>query len=113
VGPTARPRRPHDCDGARLYIHSSEFEWDPEKAERNRRKHGSDFADAAGVFNDPSALTREDPHPAEEQYVTLGRDYLDRLTVVAWTQRGDRIRLISARYATRRESRKYAEGPDA
>ncbi|MBI2201902.1 MAG: BrnT family toxin [Armatimonadetes bacterium] len=41
------------------------FEWDPEKAEANRRKHGVDFADAVGAFGDPFALTQEDPHQTE------------------------------------------------
>lgn len=59
------------------------FEWDPSKAETNRRKHGIDFADAVGVFEDPYALTRPDSHPTEERLVTLGRDLLDRVVVVS------------------------------
>lgn len=43
------------------------FEWDPSKARANLRKHRIDFADAVGVFDDPLALTREDPHPTEER----------------------------------------------
>ena len=89
------------------------FEWDPGKAEVNRRKHGVDFADAVGVFEDPYALSRPDPFPAEERVATLGRDLLDRLIVVVWTWRGDAIRLISARQATPRERRHYAEDVDA
>jgi len=89
------------------------FEWDRGKAEANRRKHGVDFADAVGVFEDPYALSRPDPFPAEERIATLGRDFLDRLVVVVWTFRGDGIRLISARRATPRERRHYAEDIDA
>lgn len=90
-----------------------DFEWDPGKAEGNRRKHGVDFADAVGVFEDPYALSRPDPFPAEERVATLGRDLLDRLIVVVWTWRGEKIRLISARRATPRERRRYAEDIDA
>lgn len=89
------------------------FEWDPGKAEANRRRHGVDFADAVGAFDDPFALTQPDPYPTEERFVTLGRDFLDRLVVVVWTWRGKAIRLISAREATPRERRQYLEGPDA
>jgi uncharacterized DUF497 family protein len=89
------------------------FEWDRGKAEANRRKHRVDFADAVGVFEDPYALSRPDPFPAEERVATLGRDLLDRLIVVVWTWRGEAIRLISARPATPRERRHYAEDVDA
>jgi uncharacterized protein len=89
-----------------------DFEWDPDKAEANRRKHGVDFADAVGVFADSFALTQEDPHPSEERFVTLGRDFLDRLVLVSWLWRGENIRLISARNATPRERRQYTEGLD-
>ena len=89
------------------------FEWDPGKAETNRRKHGIDFADAVGAFEDPYALTRPDPHPTEERLVTLGRDLLDRVVVVSWTWSGTNIRLISARRATPQERRRYAEDVNA
>ena len=87
-------------------------EWDPDKAEANRRKHAVDFADAVGVFGDPFALTQEDPHPSDERFVTLGRDFLDRVVLVSWLWRGENIRLISARKATPRERRQYTEGLD-
>lgn len=61
-----------------------EFEWDPEKANANRRSHNVDFADAVGVFGDPFALTQEDPHPSEPRCVTIGRDFLDRVILVSW-----------------------------
>ena len=89
-----------------------DFEWDPDKAEANRRKHGVDFADAVGAFDDPFALTQEDPHPTEERFVTLGPDFLDRLVLVSWLWRGENIRLISARKAMPRERRQYTEGLD-
>ena len=90
-----------------------DFEWDPAKAAANRQKHGIDLADAIGVFEDPYALTRPDSHPSEERFVTLGRDLLDRVLVVVWTASEDSLRLISARRATARERRQYAEDADA
>jgi uncharacterized DUF497 family protein len=88
------------------------FQWDPAKARANLRKHGVDFADAVGAFEDPLALTLDDPHPEEERFLTLGLDLVGRVTVVNWTWRGADIRLISARKATPRQRRQYAEGDD-
>jgi uncharacterized DUF497 family protein len=82
-------------------------EWDREKADANRAKHGVDFADAATVLTDDLALTRPDSNPDEERFVTLGMDALGRLLVVAYTWKGDEIRLISARKATPSERRQY------
>ena len=97
-----------------LCIHSCipslavDFEWDEEKARRNLEKHGIDFADAVTVMDDTMALTMPDPaSDEEERFMTLGVDALERLLVVGYTWRGDRIRLISARKATRRERRQY------
>ena len=87
------------------------FQWDPEKARVNLRKHRVDFADAATVFEDPRALTRDDPHPREERFVTLGVDALGRLLVVSWTSRDDDFRIISARRANRVETRQYEKEP--
>lgn len=86
------------------------FTWDPEKARLNVSKHGVDFADAVGAFEDPRALTRDDPHPTEERSVTLGFDLLGRLVVVSWTWDEDDIRPISARVATPNERRQYHAG---
>ena len=86
------------------------YEWDPVKATSNLKKHGVDFADAALVLEDPDALTMPDPHPHEQRFLTLGVDPLGRVLVVIYTWRGDRIRLISARKATRSEARSYG-GP--
>ena len=89
-----------------------EFEWDPRKAAVNRRKHGIDFADATAVFDDERALTVKDEITAvdETRMLTLGRDAIGRLLVVAYTWRGERIRLISARRATAGERRQYRGG---
>jgi uncharacterized DUF497 family protein len=86
------------------------FQWDAAKARLSLRKHGVDFADAVGVFEDAAALTALDPHPTEERFLTLGMDFLVRIVVVSWTWRGTDIRLISARRATPRERRQYQEG---
>lgn len=85
------------------------YEWDPVKAEANRKKHGVRFADAVAVFSDERALTLDDPHPGEERYVTIGMDAFARLLVVVYTWQGDVVRLISARKATRAERTQYAE----
>jgi len=88
------------------------FEWDPRKARANRRQHGIDFADTTTVFEDEWALTVTDEITAvdEQRYLTLGRDALGRILVVAYTWRGDGIRMISARRATPRERSQYRGG---
>lgn len=91
------------------YTLSVSYQWDPAKAQANRAKHGVRFADAVGVFEDPRAVTLDDPHPDEERYVTIGLDFLGRVLVVCWTWRDGGVRLISARRATRREVRAYEE----
>jgi uncharacterized DUF497 family protein len=84
------------------------FEWDPDKAGINKRKHGVSFLDATGVFDDPEALGMEEQDVGEEEReVILGVDNLGRVLVVVYTQRGDRIRIISARKATRKEVKEY------
>jgi hypothetical protein len=85
------------------------FQWDPRKARANLAKHGIDFADAVGVFDDPHASTLDDDHRGEQRYVTAGRDLLGRVVVVVWTPREDEFRLISARSANPRERRQYEE----
>lgn len=88
------------------------FQWDPAKARANQRKHGVSFADVVGVFEDPDALTFDDPHPDEDRFLTLGLDFTGRVIVVHWTWRGEEIRLISARKANPGERRLYQEGND-
>lgn len=86
-----------------------DFEWDKGKACRNTQKHGVGFPDAALVLSDEFALTDRDDSKVEDRYVTLGMDPLGRVLVVVYTFRGDKIRLISARKATRRERQQYEE----
>jgi hypothetical protein len=84
-----------------------EVEWDAAKARSNLHRHGVDFADAATALYDEMAITIPDDDPDEERFVTLAADALGRVLVIAYTWRGPRVRLISARPATRRERRQY------
>ena len=87
-----------------------QVEWDPRKARLNARKHGVALADAVAVLEDETALTMRGPFPEdEERWITLGLDALGRVLVVVYTWRGECVRLISARRATRRERRRYEE----
>ncbi len=88
------------------------FEWDPEKAAANERRHGVSFDEAATAFGDPFGLVADDPrHSADElRQVLLAYSQRNRLLAVMFTERGDRIRLISARTATPRERQTYEEG---
>jgi uncharacterized DUF497 family protein len=88
------------------------FEWDPVKAVANLAKHGVSFKEAATVFRDPLAETGSDPDHSldEERFVTFGVSTSGHLLVVAHTDRGDTIRIISARRATAAERTIYEEG---
>ena len=83
------------------------FEWDKAKAKGNEAKHGVAFADTFGVFEDPNALTIEESQRGERRWVTMGMDAFGRILVVVYTWRGEVIRIISARKATRAEVRQY------
>jgi hypothetical protein len=87
------------------------FEWDPKKAATNVRKHGIRFADAVSVLEDDRAITVSDDSIDEQRWVTIGMDAVDRILVVVYTWRGEKIRIISARRATQRESQQYPENP--
>jgi uncharacterized DUF497 family protein len=88
------------------------LEWDPEKAASNRTKHGVDFHEAGTVLDDPLSTTFPDPdHSLDEQrYLTIGSSLSGRILVVAHTDRGEAVRLISARQATPSERRFYEQG---
>jgi len=89
-----------------------EFEWDPRKAEINKRKHDVSFTEAATVFGDPLAITFTDPDHSidEDRYLTFGLSRFDRLMVVSHAEQGEKVRIISARPLTRQERRIYEEG---
>lgn len=86
------------------------YQWDSDKAIANLRKHGVDFADAVAILSDDIAITVQDERFDEERFITIGMDGLGRVIVVVYTWRGNDIRLISARPATRAECRQYEEG---
>jgi uncharacterized DUF497 family protein len=89
------------------------FEWDDQKAIKNLAKHEVSFEEASTVFADPLSLTIADPLHSddEDRFVTLGESGEGRLLVVVFTERGDNIRIITARRATRRERKDYEEKP--
>lgn len=84
------------------------FEWDERKARANLRKHRVDFAEAATIFGDERAVTVAEDDLEEERYATITIDALARVLVVIYSMRGDRIRIMSARHATKRE--RYEQG---
>jgi uncharacterized protein len=88
------------------------YEWDEEKAASNLEKHGVSFDEAATVFNDPLYVDFYDPdHSVEEhRYLIMGQSIAGRLLIVSYTERGDIIRLISARQMTSSERTAYEEG---
>ncbi|MFH1942593.1 MAG: BrnT family toxin [bacterium] len=88
------------------------FEWNQDKARQNFIKHGVSFEEASTVFNDSLSLTIPDPLHSEdeERFILLGYSEKNRLLVVIHTDRNDRIRIISARQATKKEKSYYEEG---
>ena len=89
-----------------------EFEWDADKERSYIEKHGVDFTEAATVFGDPLELTisDQDHSVGEFRFLSLGHSSLDRILVVSYTEREDRIRMISARTASPKERRQYESG---
>jgi len=88
-----------------------EFEWDPAKAEINLKAHGISFDEATTVFRDSLSITIADPDHShsEERFVDIGLSHRGELLVVSYTERKDRIRIISARLAIRAERKRYEE----
>ncbi|HEX4954595.1 MAG TPA: BrnT family toxin [Thermoanaerobaculia bacterium] len=89
-----------------------QFEWDPDKASANARKHRVTFEEAVSVFLDPLALSGPDPDHSEIElrYLTFGMSALQRMLAVCHAYRPGSIRIISARRATRAERKLYEEG---
>jgi uncharacterized protein len=87
------------------------FEWDPKKAARNLKKHKISFKEAATVFGNSLSITYADPDHSidENRFITIGGSRKGRLLMVAHTDRGDSIRIINAREATRQERQFYEE----
>lgn len=86
-----------------------DFEWNPQKAELNIQKHGVCLEEASSVFGDYFSWTYPDvAHSIDEsRYITVGLSDKNRLLIVVHTQRGETIRIISARPATKRERNYY------
>ena len=91
-----------------------QFEWDPKKARRNLNTHGVSLDEASTVFRDPLSLTIDDPlHSiAEKRSVLIGQSRSGRTLVVVHTVHGERIRIISARRATKKERLEYEENEE-
>ena len=87
------------------------FEWDPKKARQNIKMHGISFDEASTAFRDPLSITIDDPlhSKGEERLVLIGQSLRGRLLVVVHTERGDSVRIISARLATNKERLRYEE----
>ena len=89
-----------------------DFEWDDAKAESNEEKHGVSFSEAMTVFADTLSVTGYDPRHSDEEdrFLTMGMSVDGRLLLVSHTDRGDAVRIISAREASRREQKDYEDG---
>jgi uncharacterized DUF497 family protein len=93
------------------YIVRRSFEWDDAKDATNVRKHGVSFDDAVAVFNDERAIDEPDDDPDEPRFRTTGISSAVGVLVVIYTERGrDRIRIISARKASKHEIKRYRQG---
>jgi uncharacterized protein len=88
-----------------------EFEWDPVKAELNLKEHGVFFDEATTIFRDTLSITISDPDHSDykNRFIDIGMSHRMRLLVVSYTERKDKIRIISARRATRTERKNYEE----
>jgi len=88
------------------------FEWDPQKEFKNLIKHRVSFVEAATIFADPLSLTWPDPEHSigEARYITVGLSEQSKLLIVAHADRGNHIRIISARKATSKERKFYERG---
>jgi uncharacterized DUF497 family protein len=90
------------------------FEWDPNKAKKNIEIHGVSFDEASTAFKDTLSLTIYDPlhSDKEDRFTLIGNSVKDRLLVIVHTERGDKIRIISARKATKKEREQYEENAE-
>jgi uncharacterized DUF497 family protein len=88
-----------------------QFEWDPEKAKKNLKKHGVSFEEASTIFDDPQFISflDEEHSTDEERHITIGMSDKIHLVMAAHTERKNLIRLISARKATKNEEKFYNE----
>ncbi|KOR31753.1 hypothetical protein TI05_11640 [Achromatium sp. WMS3] len=89
-----------------------DFEWNPQKVEINSKKHGVSFEEASSVFGDTLSVTYPDPEHSmnEERFVMIGLSSKQQVLVISHMYRGETVRIISARPATKREQRFYEHG---
>lgn len=87
------------------------FEWDSRKAKRNIKIHNVTFDEASTAFGDTLSLSIYDPlhSDKEDRFILIGNSCKNRLIVVAYTERDDRIRIISSRKASKNERKQYEE----
>ncbi len=87
------------------------FEWDEKKADVNKRKHGVSFDEAQSIFMDALSIMMPDVNHSddEERWLIIGMSNKNRVLIVSYTERGERIRIISADKATRNERKQYEE----
>jgi uncharacterized DUF497 family protein len=92
-------------------MEETKFEWDPEKAKKNLKKHGVSFEEASTIFDDPLYISflDEEHSDEEERHITIGMSVKARLLMAAHTARRNLTRLISARKATKNEEKFYNE----
>ena len=90
------------------------FEWDAHEARKNEETHGVSFDEASTAFRDTLSLTIHDPLHSDEEdrFVLIGNSCMNRLLVVIHTERGENIRIISARRATKKERKQYDENAE-
>ena len=88
-----------------------EFDWDEEKAKANATKHKVTFLEATTVFeNDLAIVFPDEEHSIDEdRHIIIGHSLKNRLLTVSFVEREDRIRIISARFATAWERKDYEE----
>jgi uncharacterized protein len=91
---------------------SLKFTWDEHKARSNLIKHGVSFEEATSVFDDPLGISIPDPDRSDEEeyWIGIGRSYAGKSLVVWYVERGEAIRIIGCRRASRNELRAYEEG---
>jgi len=92
-----------------VYLVQGICRWDPIKAEYNLRKHGGSFQEAATVFNDDLSATNYDPGHStdEDRFMIVGWSHRQNLLMVSYTERENRIRIISSRKLTKNERKSY------
>jgi len=88
-----------------------EFAWNPSKGAHNLRKHGVSFLEAGTIFDDPFAVTYDDPDHSEQEdrFLTYGLSNQNQWLIVSHTPRHEKTRIISTRQATRQERRLYED----